>query len=310
MEIEVSVCITTYNKEKYIEKTVLSALEQVTTFPYEIIISDDQSTDNTVSKIQEIQSSHPQGKRIKLFQNEVNLQVTANMLNAFEKTRGKYIAMLDGDDIWIDTKKLQKQYDFLENHPEYSAVGTDSLEVDIQTGIEKNFSRHSGKDLEINDLLGFKYFQTSTFFFRKKILQPGFPTNINANDRCLFLLAGAFGKVKVMDEVTSKYLHIPESLSNGLNYESVKSDFNMFPYISKFATKLNKVQFHSYLYYTQMTYPSIISKNQFFGSAFKYGFYNLLHEFTWNLPKFYNRIKWTFKTIQQKYKLHKLRKDF
>ncbi|WP_294318098.1 glycosyltransferase family 2 protein [uncultured Chryseobacterium sp.] len=306
----VSVCITTYNKEKYVERTLLSALNQTTDFGYEIIVSDDNSKDNTVAVIENIIKTHPKGNIIKLYKQPKNLTVNPNMLFVFSKCSGRYIAMLDGDDQWIDEKKLQKQLDFLEKNQDFSAVGTDSHIVYLDSGKTENFSNFPGKELSINDLLEIRYFQTSTFFFKKSMLQDDFPVDINANDRCLFLLAGCFGKVKVLEDITCNHFKYDDSLSVNLKYEDVKSDFNMYPFITKLSNKINKIEFKRYLYYTLMTYPSILSKADFHKASRGYFLYNVLSKFSFNPLKLFSAIKWSRYTINQKYQIKVKNKSF
>ncbi len=306
----VSVCITTYNKEKYVKRTLLSALNQTTDFDYEIIISDDNSKDATVSVIRNIINTHPKGHIIKLYQQPKNLTVNPNMLFVFSKCNGKYIAMLDGDDQWTDEKKLQKQFDFLEENHDFSAVGTDSHIVYLDSGKTENFSKFSGKELSINDLLEIRYFQTSTFFFKKNILQEDFPVDINANDRCLFLLAGCFGKVKVLEDITCNHFKYNDSLSVNLKYEDVKSDFNMYPFITKLSNKINKLEFKRYLYYTLMAYPSMVSKTDFRKACLGYFLYNMLSKFSFHPLKLYHVAKWSRHTINQKYQINVKNKSF
>ena len=117
----VSVVCTTYNHEKYIRQCLDGFVMQKTTFPIEIIVHDDASTDDTVRIVKEYEEKYPN-----LFN---NIYRTENWYSRGkdiwgylfdQKARGKYIALCEGDDYWIDPYKLQKQVDFLEGHPEYS----------------------------------------------------------------------------------------------------------------------------------------------------------------------------------------------
>ncbi len=120
-EMMVSVVFITYNHEKYVRRALMSVLEQKTTFPFEVIVGEDCSTDSTRVILQEIKEQYPD--QVKLLFREKNLgRPTLNVYQTSMECKGKYVAYLEGDDYWTDTEKLQKQVDFLESHPEYIAV--------------------------------------------------------------------------------------------------------------------------------------------------------------------------------------------
>ena len=96
----VSVCIATYNHQDYIEKCILSVLEQETNFQFEIIVGDDASTDKTQKLIKEVLSSTNIERQL-IFR-EINLGCPYNGLETFLRAKSKYIAILDGDDYWTD----------------------------------------------------------------------------------------------------------------------------------------------------------------------------------------------------------------
>ena len=117
MIYSVSVIVLTYNQENTIKRTLDSILSQKCNFNFEIIIGDDCSTDSTVRICQEYQSSYP--TIIRLICNETNKGVVKNYYNCILASKGKYIADCAGDDYWVTTTKLQKQYDILEKDPTY-----------------------------------------------------------------------------------------------------------------------------------------------------------------------------------------------
>ena len=117
---KLSVILITYNHEKYIEKALDSVLSQVTDFPFEIVIGDDCSPDNTKNIIREYRDKYPD--IIRIVHREKNTgRPTLNVYETTMKCRGDYLAYLEGDDYWTDSDKLQKQMDFLNEHPEYIA---------------------------------------------------------------------------------------------------------------------------------------------------------------------------------------------
>ena len=113
----VSICCITYNHEKYIEETIDSFLMQETDFPFEIVIGEDCSTDNTRKIVEKYKEMYP--NIIKLIVSENNVGMQANGQRTMEACIGEYMALCEGDDYWTDKNKLQIQKDFLESNPEY-----------------------------------------------------------------------------------------------------------------------------------------------------------------------------------------------
>ncbi|WP_157975945.1 glycosyltransferase family 2 protein [Lewinella sp. IMCC34191] len=117
---EVSVSIITYNQRELVGRAIDSALRQETSFPFEIIIGDDCSNDGTQDVLRDYKARYPDKIQLILhpvrYKNEVpgRTNNTTNLLNC----RGKYTAMLDGDDYWTDPHKLERQYRILEDRPD------------------------------------------------------------------------------------------------------------------------------------------------------------------------------------------------
>jgi glycosyltransferase involved in cell wall biosynthesis len=114
----VSICCITYNHENYIREAIESFLMQETDFPFEVIIHDDASTDSTADIIREYEEKYPD-IIIPIYQTEnQHSKGKRATLFTFKAARGKYIALCEGDDYWIDPLKLQKQVTEMEKHPE------------------------------------------------------------------------------------------------------------------------------------------------------------------------------------------------
>ena len=122
----ISVWVITYNHADFIEKCLDSILEQEINYPFEICLGEDESTDGTREICREYAARYP--NIIRLFLRDRNDPRRAgcagawqfNFIETFKACRGKYVALCDGDDFWSDPKKLQKQVDYLEQHPECS----------------------------------------------------------------------------------------------------------------------------------------------------------------------------------------------
>jgi glycosyltransferase involved in cell wall biosynthesis len=122
--MKVSICITTYNHEKYITMALDSVLMQRIDFEYEILVGEDQSSDTTRDIVTSYRTRHPD---LRLFlhnypEKYIRINGRTNFLNNLTQANGEYIALLDGDDYWTDPLKIQKQVNYLDNHPECSAV--------------------------------------------------------------------------------------------------------------------------------------------------------------------------------------------
>jgi len=121
----VSVCMITYNHEKYISQAIEGVMIQKAPFPIELIIGDDCSNDNTLQICRYYQSKYPDS--IRILQRKTNIGVISNFFECLRVSTGKYIALCEGDDYWIDPYKLQKQVDFLETNQEYSLIHTNGF---------------------------------------------------------------------------------------------------------------------------------------------------------------------------------------
>jgi glycosyltransferase involved in cell wall biosynthesis len=166
--IGVSVCIFTYNYEKFLAQALASVIDQKTSFDVEIVIGDDLSTDRTRAIAQEWADKYP-GKFLLSF-NEKNIGGTRNWIRTINKCSGKYIALLDGDDYFTDPYKLQKQYDALEK---------DAKRVLCFHSVEEKYDDISGQDqivvfekerYTLGDFLERGWFiRTASTFFRNGV---------------------------------------------------------------------------------------------------------------------------------------------
>lgn len=166
--IGVSVFIATYNQEKYIADAIEGALKQKTTFKYEILIHDDASTDGTTSIVKEYAKKFP--GQIVAYYEEVNMFAHCEVFidKILSQAKGKYLAICDGDDYWIDENKLQLQFDFMENNPDFSLCAHNTKIIDMVAGKESICFARETKELlreEVIENAG-AIFHASSHFFR------------------------------------------------------------------------------------------------------------------------------------------------
>ena len=168
ISILLTVIIFSYNHKDSISQAIDSILEQETTYSYEIWLCDDCSTDGTTKICSEYAKRHPD--KIKLFAQPVNTysDKITHVEIALKKVETKYLSILDGDDVWCDTNKVQIALEFLENNPEYVTFAHDTVFNDIEHGNKKSLV-HEIHDAEIHNPVTFEnilYLHTSSRIHR------------------------------------------------------------------------------------------------------------------------------------------------
>lgn len=116
---KVSVCVVTYNQEMYIRQCLQSIVDQETDFDFEVIVSDDCSTDGTRAIVREFVSRYP--SVVKPIFHEKNIGAYKNFIFVHQQTAGEYVSHCDGDDLFLPGK-LQKQFVYLTKHPDCAVV--------------------------------------------------------------------------------------------------------------------------------------------------------------------------------------------
>lgn len=197
----VSVCCTAYNNEAFIVEALDSILSQKTTFPFEIIVRDDASTDNTASIIQTYQEKFPNIiKPILEKENQYSQGVKALPVT-FAQAQGNYIAICQADDYWNDTTKLQQQIDFLEANPDYVITYHD-CEAVTKDGIIHDDLGGAKRDLTAQELQRCTPIYTLTACFRNVIQNyPKEHYSARIADLFLWSMLGAYGKGKYLENI-------------------------------------------------------------------------------------------------------------
>lgn len=124
----VSISCITYNHEAYIKDALEGFLIQETNFPFEILIHDDASTDKTADIIREYQVKYPRLiKPIYQTENQYSKRIKVSPTFNYPRAKGRYIAVCEGDDYWVDTRKIQIQSDYLESNSDIVITGHDAI---------------------------------------------------------------------------------------------------------------------------------------------------------------------------------------
>ena len=207
MSYKLSIICITYNQEKFIKQALDSFVMQKTNFDFQVVISDDCSTDNTPNIIKEYEKKHP--NIIKAFYHTKNMGATKNYIFALTQADSEYLIVNEGDDYFIDENKLQKQVDFLEGHPDYS-ICFHPVRVIYEDKPNKTNMYPSKKtlkkDLTFNKLLNGNFMQTNSVLYRwNKEYALNFPRNILPCDWYLHLCHAQIGKIGAIKDVMSVY---------------------------------------------------------------------------------------------------------
>ena len=218
-EIMVSVCCTAYNHEKYIRQCLDGFVMQETNFKYEVIISDDASTDTTAEIIREYEEKYPEIiKPIYLQENQYSKGVNITFRYLYPNAKGRYIALCEGDDFWTDPLKLQKQVDTLEANPTchmcvskvmcVSENGTDYI------GTHPSFNINGGiikSGTVLSYVLNQYTFQTSSYLFRTDDIRnymnpiPKFREISPVGDLCYLMYFCKLGDIFYIEDAMSCY---------------------------------------------------------------------------------------------------------
>ena len=209
-----SIVVITYNHEKYIRKCLDSILMQDVDFSFEIIISDDLSTDQTAQIITEYQDKYPD--IIKPNLRIINVGASKNQYDCFLRCTGKYIAILDGDDFWIDKLKLKIQIDFLKNNDTFIACTQRYSVVDENDNVTQEeyygLGRPESGEYTINDFQKYIYAShPGTMVFKNIFLKPEYDYSIIYKadrwicDITLCLILTCLGRIYVSDDNMSSY---------------------------------------------------------------------------------------------------------
>ena len=235
----VSVCLITYNHALYIRECLDSILMQETSVPYEICLGEDESTDGTREICIEYAERHPDRIRLMLRAQSTpgrevyKSQGVYNFIETSKACCGKYIALCDGDDAWLDPLKLQKQYEVMEGNPAISLVHSNYDQCDGSSDCQrKNCIKGESQRMD-SDTMTFRcrvilrsyLIAASAVFARTNDVLRIFEDNrelfqrLPMGDIPLWSELINYGSFHYMDEAQIMYRMLPESDSNSRSAE-------------------------------------------------------------------------------------------
>ncbi len=207
--MKVSVILITYNHSSYIRQTLESILMQQTPHRVEIIVADDCSSDNTVEIIKEYQDKT--AFAFTFLKGEKNLGYIRNYQRAFAACSGDYIAIMEGDDYWLNSNHLQNHIDHLESLPESSMSFNRHVRLFVEENREEIFDWNASEDYElvstVDLALGNRIGNLSCCVFRGDLIRNIDPKlfDMEIADWMLGMYMGQWGPLLYLKEVTSVY---------------------------------------------------------------------------------------------------------
>lgn len=276
-----SIICTTYNHEPFIKDALQSFVSQNCPFHFEVIVGDDCSQDATAEIVHEYVNDYPgifKGVFHKSNQYSQGKSVSEPLIKI---AKGKYIAICEGDDYWIDNRKLAKQIGYMEAHPDCAFCFSNAHTLDIQNGLigEKDMLPSTEDDarilnsvdnLTVREMLQLSFIPTASFVFRKEnwLNRPIFPAGTFMGDRYLQLVMTSFGYAHYFEEPMCVYrVNNPNSMMGNWARCADKA-------ISSYSGFINL--YKEFDKYTQHEYSTIISK---LITEREYGLYSLTGDY-------------------------------
>jgi glycosyltransferase involved in cell wall biosynthesis len=247
----VSVCVQTYKHVNYIKQCLDGILFQKTNFEFEILLGEDDSNDGTRELCEDYAKRYPDKIRLFLHHRENNIKIGGqptgrfNFLYNLHSSKGKYIALCEGDDYWTDPLKLQKQVDFLEENPGYVVTSHNARVINTtgetlkQRKLPKLISNTSYSQQALKKGM---HLLTLTMVYRNvnfiSYFEEDFQNILNA-DTYLISCLGFYGKGMYLDDIQDACYRVHDG-----GVWSKKSEFIKFKNLINTYSSLYKLHVH------------------------------------------------------------------
>jgi glycosyltransferase involved in cell wall biosynthesis len=227
----------TYDHASFVEQAVASVLAQEAPFRYELVIGEDCSSDGTRNVVTDLQARYPD--RIRVLLPQRNLGMHANFLQTLAACRGEYIALLEGDDYWTASRKLVRQVELLESHPEYAICFHDArIERNGHVQRDETFGPAAhGHVFDLTDLLSRCFIPTCSAMFRRGLVSafPDWMSDLGMLDWPLFILNAQYGKIVYVPEAMAVYrIHGGGTWSSRKAAARIREEIKLLGHVNRF----------------------------------------------------------------------------
>jgi glycosyltransferase involved in cell wall biosynthesis len=237
-------------------EAIQGVIDQNCPFPLEFVISDDCSTDGTSKLISECIESFNNQIEVKFYSQDFNLGIIQNFTFALNQCRGKYIAVCEGDDYWIDNMKLSKQVDLLEK--DNSLVGSFHLvkvKYEGKPYLSNIFKSDVPNILGTEELIAkSSMMHTSSLLFRRSaLILPEWYSTMLSGDFALSSILSKYGSFKKVPDIMSVYRVHDYGVTNSKAYNTNNirlkidilerlNEYHDYKYMDKFQELIQSLQ--------------------------------------------------------------------
>ena len=236
----IAICIATFNHEKYISQAIESVLMQEINAPFTIFIGEDCCTDKTREICLEYKNKYPEIFELVLSEtNQGLVKNTINLLKRIKEDGYDYVAMLDGDDYWIDKNKLQKQYELFEKNGEVGLIHTNNDILWNDGSIERTIKDNPLNGYVFDSIENFNVANCSVMFRTSLLNYIDFDDFVNQGfmscDYAMYAVFSKYTKFGFLDDYTAVWRRGHTSVSNPNSKHKdiayIENDIRMWNYL-------------------------------------------------------------------------------
>jgi glycosyltransferase involved in cell wall biosynthesis len=271
-QLKVSVLMLVYQHAEFLQEAIESVLAQKCQFEFEFILINDASTDESAKICQQYADLYPQC--ISFIDNKDNLGMHASFAKLWAASKAEYIAFCEGDDYWIDSKKLEKQVEMLDNNHSVNLVGAKASvikqnELGEWANVGEIAPPNTQTSYTFNDLISAYHFHFSTVMLRKSSVQfPHWFQSTYCVDRPIYLLACQSGDAGFIDEVVSHYrLHKGGAWSTQSAVKKANSTVSLFTTMADYFDVQYRKRFELTMFEILFSYIAEDMQNKRYRSA-------------------------------------------